>query len=423
MRSMTAHLVWLTCAAVLVATATEPSGQGQPRLTVPAPPGGSRPVRLTRPRIPPIAETALTDAHRQLLAKHQIGARPGNAAMTLLTIPDLVDGVMTFQNYITGQSSLERRHRELLILRTAWLLNNDYIWGEHAIEAKKAGFTAADLRRVAQGPEAQGWEAFDTTLLKLADELFRNTFVSDATWNALTARYDMFHLLDAVMTVTDFTTTGLLYNSFGVQPNQEFADHIPLDVPYRITVPRREPSLRVARVQPLAGTGLAIQRTFANYPKLAGPRGSGADFVNRKSKLDPRMREILILRTGWDAQAEYEWAQHVGSVGRAREKGLDPLKIAQGPEAPGWDPFEKLLLQAADELYTDSLISDKTWTALAMRLDPTLMMSATATAANYRMVSMALNALGVQIEPSEKERFPAGAPTGDAAGDGNSSPN
>ena len=288
MRSMTAHLVWLTCAAVLVATATEPSGQGQPRLTVPAPPGGSRPVRLTRPRIPPLAETALTDAHRQLLAKHQIGARPGNAAMTLLTIPDLVDGVMTFQNYITGQSSLEPRHRELLILRTAWLLNNDYIWGEHAIEAKKAGFSAADLRRVAQGPEAQGWEAFDTTLLKLADELFRNTFVSDATWKALAARYDMFHLLDAVMTVTDFTTTGLLYNSFGVQPNQEFADHIPLDVPYRITVPRREPDLRVARVQPLAGTGLAIQRTFANYPKLAGPRGSGADFVNRKSKLDPQ---------------------------------------------------------------------------------------------------------------------------------------
>jgi len=295
-----------------------------------------------------------------------------------------------------------------LILRTAWLLNNDYLWGEHAIEAKKAGFSATDLRRVAQGPAAQGWEPFDATLLKLADEMFRNTFISDATWKPLAARYDMFHLLDAVMTVTDFTTTGLLYNSFGVQPDAEFADHIPLDVPYRITVPQREPDLKMARVQPLAGTGLAIARTFANYPKLAEPRTSGADFVNRKSKLDPRLREILILRTGWDAQAEYEWAQHVGSVGRAREKGLDPLKIAQGPEAPGWDPFEKLLLQAADELYTDSLISDKTWTAMAMRFDPTLMMSATATAANYRMVSMALNALGVQIDPGE-ERFPGKA--------------
>ena len=409
---MQARLVWLTCAAVLAATAATPSGQGQsPRLTVPPPPGGSRPVRLTRPRIPPLAENSLTDAHRQLIAKHEVGVRPGNSVMTLLTVPDLVDGIMTFQNYIAKRSSLEPRHRELLILRTAWLLNNDYLWGEHAIEAKKAGLGAADLRRVAQGGEAQGWDPLDATLLKLADELFRNTFVSDATWKALAARYDMFHLLDAVMTVTDFTTTGLLYNSFGVQPDQEFADHMPLDVPYRITVPKREPNLREARVQPLAGTGLAIYRTFANYPKLAEPRGSGADFVNRKSKLDPRLREILILRTGWDAQAEYEWAQHVGSVGRALEKGLDPLKIAQGPEAPGWDPFDRLLLQAADELYTDSVISDKTWTAIAMRFDPTLMMSATATAANYRMVSMALNTLGVQIEPGEKYRFPAGAPS------------
>jgi hypothetical protein len=34
-----------------------------------------------------------------------------------------------------------------------------------------------------------------------------------------------------------------------------------------------------------------------------------------------------------------------------------------------------------------------------------MLMNATITAANYRMVSMALNALGVQIDPGE-ERFP-----------------
>jgi 4-carboxymuconolactone decarboxylase len=408
MRSRSSRLVHLTCAALLV-TAVTPSGQGQAtRLTVPPPPGGSRPARLKQPRIAPLAETSLTEVHRQVIAKYSAGGRPGNALMTLLTTPDLVDGTMPFQNYITSQSSLEPRHRELLILRTAWLLNNDYIWGEHAIAAKKAGFNAVDLRRVAEGTGGRGWDPFDATLLKLADELFRNSFISDATWKALAARYDMFHLLDAVMTVADFTTIGLLYNSFGVQPDPEFVDRIPLDVPYRIAVPPREPDLRVARVQPLSGTGLAIARTFANYPKMAEPRGSGADFVNRRSKLDPRFREILILRTGWDAQAEYEWAQHVGSVGRAREKGLDPLKIAQGPEAPGWDPFEKLLLQAADELYTDSMISDKTWAAMAVRFDSAMMMSATATATNYRMVSMALNALGVQIDPGD-ERFPASA--------------
>jgi alkylhydroperoxidase family enzyme len=172
-----------------------------------------------------------------------------------------------------------------------------------------------------------------------------------------------------------------------------------------VAVPAREPALRVARVQPGPGTGLAIGRTFAIYPALAEPRSTGSNYVNRVSELDPRFRELLILRTGWDAQAEYEWAQHVGSVGRAREKGLDPLEIAQGPTADGWTPFERVLLAAADELYTDSTISDRTWQALAERFDTTLLMNATVTVANYRMVSMALNALGVQLDPGD-EGFP-----------------
>ena len=157
---------------------------------------------------------------------------------------------------------------------------------------------------------------------------------------------------------------------------------------------------------PLEGTGLAITRTFARYPQLAEPRGHGPDYVNQQSKLNPRYREMLILRTGWDAQSEYEWAQHTGSVGRAREKGLDPALIAAGPSAPGWDPFEAVLLTAADELYRESSISDRTWNALAARFDSTMIMNALITASNYRMVSMALNTLGVQIDPGE-EKLPA----------------
>jgi alkylhydroperoxidase family enzyme len=266
--------------------------------------------------------------------------------------------------------------------------------------------TTEEIRRIAQGPDAKGWDPLEAALLRLADQLFRNSSVTDAMWNALSASYDMYHLMDAVMTVTDFTTTSLLYNSLGVQPDREFADHIPTDTPYRVAVPAREAALKVARVQPLEGRGIAIGRTFANYRKLAEPRSTGSNYVNSKSKLDPRYRELLILRTGWDCQAEYEWAQHVGNVGRAREKGLDPVKIAGGPTATGWDPFEVVLLNAADELYRDSDISDRTWNAMAARFDNTMLINATITAANYRMVSMALNALGVQIEPETSERFP-----------------
>lgn len=102
---------------------------------------------------------------------------------------------------------------------------------------------------------------------------------------------------------------------------------------------------------------------------------------------------------------KYEWAQHVGGVGRARDHGLDPVRIAAGPDAPGWDGFEVLLLRAADELYRHAIVSDRTWNVLAARFDSTMMMNVIVTANNCRMVSRALNALGVQLEPGN-ERFP-----------------
>ena len=369
-------------------------------------PGGTRPIQLKTPRIPPVPEAQWTTEQKTLAAKHLPGERAGNAFKTLLNVPLLVDGTWPFQRYITRESSLSPRHREILILRTGWLHGSEYLWSEHAATAKTAGLSTADLRRIAQGPDTPGWDPFEATLMRLADQLFRNSSVNDDTWKTLSATYDMLHLLDAVMTVADFATASLLYNSLGVQPDDWSTERIPADIPYRVVVPTREPPLKQARIEPLEGTGLAIGRTFARYPKLATARSTGSNYVLRGSKLDPRYREMLILRIGWNSQSEYEWAQHVGSVGRARELGLDPVRIAQGATAPGWDPIEQALLRAADELYRDCIISDQTWNTLARRFDTTMMMNVIITTANYRMLSMALNALGVQIEPGEPERFP-----------------
>lgn len=82
--------------------------------------------------------------------------------------------------------------------------------------------------------------------------------------------------------------------------------------------------------------------------------------------------------------------------------GLPAFALLRGKRPAG---FEATLLRAADELYRDSFVSDRTWNALAARFDTTMMMNAVITAANYRMVSMALNALGVQLDPGD-ERFP-----------------
>jgi alkylhydroperoxidase family enzyme len=58
-------------------------------------------------------------------------------------------------------------------------------------------------------------------------------------------------------------------------------------------------------------------------------------------ELPPRDRELLILRTAWNTRAAYEWGHHGGTMGLA--SGLteaEIARVAQGPDAPGWDPFE-----------------------------------------------------------------------------------
>jgi alkylhydroperoxidase family enzyme len=370
-----------------------------------APPGERRPATPAKPRIAPLPEARRTDVHRQLEERFPQAAALDAGFSTLLHVPPLVEAVMPYTIYLSESSTLTARHRELIALRAAWLGNSQAVWSTHARRARRQGFTPTELRRIAEGPNASGWTSIEATLLRMSDQLYRNSAVNNAVWTALASTYGEHQLMDAVETANHFIMLSMMYNSFGVAPEVEVQDRIPTDIAYNVAVDAPEPPLTAARVQPLPGDGIAVGRTLARHPKLNEARARRANFINRLSKLTPRHREMFILRIGWNCRSEYEWAQHVGSVGRARDHGLEPIRIARGADDSGWDEFEKAILRAVDELYRDAAISDRTWAVLAERYDTELLMSAVFTASSYRATSMALNAFGVQLEPGN-ERFP-----------------
>ena len=369
------------------------------------PPADRQPASLSSPRIAPLPESQWTDEHRRLAERYAADGRADNQLHTLLNVPAIVEGLMPFTVYLTEESTLSPRHRSLLILRAAWLCGSQPIWATNTARARDVGITDAEIRRIAEGPDAAGWDSFERTLLQLADQLYLNSSVADATWSALAARYGEHNLIDAVETANHFIVLSMIYNAFGVQPDGDTPDRLPADVPYRITVPSREPRLTAARVEPLDGPGIAVGRTFARHPALAEARSPRAGYINRISPLTPHDREILILRIGWNCQAVYEWAKHVGTVGRARDHGVDPRAVALGPDAPGAGGREALLLRLVDELYQDANVSAETWRALTAEYDTVEAMSAVYTPSSYRATSMSLNAYGVQLEPGDEE-FP-----------------
>jgi alkylhydroperoxidase family enzyme len=115
-----------------------------------------------------------------------------------------------------------------------------------------------------------------------------------------------------------------------------------------------------------------------------------------------RERELVILRTSWDCDADYDWAHHVPAAQRAGLSDEEILRISKGPSAAGWSRSDALLLQATDELHRDQRITEATWRSLAEHYNEQQMMDLVFTVGQYTMVSLFLNSAQVQLEPGLK---------------------
>jgi alkylhydroperoxidase family enzyme len=176
-----------------------------------------------------------------------------------------------------------------------------------------------------------------------------------------------------------------------------------LDTPRLPPLPEDQWDDEVRELMKGAGLGggrpLNIFTTLAHHPKLLRRWLVFGAHVLAKSSLSPRERELAILRAGWRWRSEYEFGQHVLIARAAGVSDAEIERVVQGPDAPGWDPFEATLLRAVDELCADAFVSDATWRALAERYDAHQLLDLVFTVGQYTLVSMALNTLGVQRDP------------------------
>src|ERR1700753_3553251 len=55
---------------------------------------------------------------------------------------------------------------------------------------------------------------------------------------------------------------------------------------------------------------LAIFQVLLNHPKLACAFNDLLATMLWRGELDPRLRELVIMRIGWLTASDYEWTQH-----------------------------------------------------------------------------------------------------------------
>jgi len=157
------------------------------------------PRKAKQPRIPPLEPPYDAQAAAALAT---LGP-PIQLFRVLARRPDRAHAVASWgRYYLSRQTALTLRQRELVIDRTAALCGADYEWGAHiSFFAGKAELDVAQLSSLAAGsPSDPCWEdPADRALLRAVDELHASCDLTDETWDGLAAAVGLEGALDAIL--------------------------------------------------------------------------------------------------------------------------------------------------------------------------------------------------------------------------------
>ena len=146
---------------------------------------------------------------------------------------------------------------------------------------------------------------------------------------------------------------------------------------------------------------LNIFRTLAHAPDALKAFLAWGTYILRNNSLEPRQREIVILRTGFLCRSGYEWTQHVRISLRGGMSEDEIAALKTGANAPIWSPADAALIAACDDLHARQFISEPVWSALKAHFSERQCMDVVFTAGQYTQVSMMLNTFGVQLDESQ----------------------
>ncbi len=172
----------------------------------------SSPTRPTR--ISVLEEEGRSPRQQEIVEDLVVGPTV-NIYATLVRHPELAAAMVNLGRTLRA-GRIPGRHREILILRTGCNCVSEYELAQHYRVATQIGMTTDDMERLRLGPDAPGWDDFEATLCRAADELHTSHAIGDSTWAALSERYDEQELIEVAMVVGYYHLVSLVLNSLGV---------------------------------------------------------------------------------------------------------------------------------------------------------------------------------------------------------------
>jgi alkylhydroperoxidase family enzyme len=164
---------------------------------------------------------------------------------------------------------------------------------------------------------------------------------------------------------------------------------------------------------------LSIFQVLLNHPPLARAINDLLATMLWHGALDPRLRELVIMRIGWFTACDYEWTQHWRVASRLGVAPDDLVGVRDWRAYDGFGPTERAVLAATDDVLRDGAVSAESWAACERELkgDTTVLIELVTAIGAWRMVSSILRSLQVPLEEGVSSWPPDGRSPSDPATD------
>jgi alkylhydroperoxidase family enzyme len=157
---------------------------------------------------------------------------------------------------------------------------------------------------------------------------------------------------------------------------------------------------------------LSIFRVLLNHPALARAVHDLLATMLWHGALDPRLRELVIMRIGWLTVCDYEWTQHWRVALGLGVSEDDLLGVRDWPSHTAFGGAERAVLAATDDVVRDGAVSAQTWATCERELgaDRAVLIELVTAIGTWRMVASLLHSLEIPLEDGVASWPPEGQP-------------
>jgi alkylhydroperoxidase family enzyme len=143
---------------------------------------------------------------------------------------------------------------------------------------------------------------------------------------------------------------------------------------------------------------LNVQRMTANAQKIFVQRSRLSNALFTQTTIDPKLRELAILRTAKDCHSVYEWTQHVPAARHVELTDQQINAVENWQNASCFNDIERLVLRFTDEVNTNVKATRETLEGLKRYLSPCEIIELLIIIGHWRQTASILETTEVDLE-------------------------